>query len=477
MRTKAFSLEYSLDVGIGPTCNARSKHSPTRYRRPLPHARPRSTEPYLLHLFMSSPATDDQANPLEAQLVQLTATINNFWQKMKMADAPPADGPVVVCGISPSSETPQNDHLSAATQSRLWFTYRSGFEPIARVEGGPGPLSFLGSMIFNTIPSTTLPGVFNNQAFCTDVGWGCMIRTSQSLLANSLQSLVLGRDFIYLPEQPNALLDEILALFADDYKSPFSLHNFIRAASQLPLQVKPGEWFGPSAVSLSIKRLCDRFSSPTLPKIKVMISEGGDLYDSDIQAHFLTSTNPILLIFPIRLGIENVNEYYHDSLFQLLSTEQCVGIAGGKPSSSYYFYGYKGRELLFLDPHHLQAVSTDTSTYHTPQSRSIPLSQLDPSMLIGFAVTSLEDYAAFRDKLVGKNKILYFHKEPKRRKPPAGEDYVKVPLPHHDSDFLKDFVNVSDLASQMSAESGDRPSEQQSETENSYDVLEAADVL
>ncbi|KAJ7205880.1 hypothetical protein C8J57DRAFT_1404949 [Mycena rebaudengoi] len=36
----------------------------------------------------------------------------------------------------------------------------------------------------------------------------------------------------------------------------------------------------------------------------------------------------------------------------LYTFPQSVGIAGGRPSSSYYFVGVQGDGLFYLDPHH-----------------------------------------------------------------------------------------------------------------------------
>ena len=394
---------------------------------------------------MSSDTPEEApASALETQLLQLQTTFTQLWQKLKMPE-PPAPENVVVCGTLYLGESLTSDTLANAIQSRVWFTYRSGFQPIARAENGPGPLAFLGPMLFNAIPNTTVGGVLDNHHFTTDVGWGCMIRTSQSLLANALQAATFGRDHVYAG--PDSRLDALVALFADEYTAPFSIHNFIQVALELPLQVKPGEWFGPSAALLSIKRLCDRCAPSETPGFHVLISESCDLYDTEVEAHFARSSQPMLVLFPVRLGIDNVNAYYHSSLFQLLSLEQCVGIAGGKPSSSYYFFGFQDSELLYLDPHNLQAVSTDMETYHTTRCRSLPISALDPSMLIGLALHDLSDYSDLRALLGTTNKIVHFHKEPKRRKSAGDEDYVKVSMPELEGELIDDFVNISDQIS------------------------------
>ena len=71
------------------------------------------------------------------------------------------------------------------------MTYRTDFPPIPRGPGSKG-------RPFNS-PAAALQyagKLLSGQAgdgFSSDVGWGCMIRSAQSVLANALISLHLGR--------------------------------------------------------------------------------------------------------------------------------------------------------------------------------------------------------------------------------------------------------------------------------------------
>lgn len=370
--------------------------------------------------------------------------------------SPTPDSPIMILGRSYTDGL----EVEKGVYSRIWLTYRTGFEPIPRAADGPLPLSFVPSMIFNRNPISSaignIHGFVDNDTFTTDCGWGCMIRTSQLLLANALQTLLFGRDYVYDPESPNVHThNELVDLFQDKLDSPFSLHNFVRVAQELPLQVKPGEWFGPSAASLSIKRLCDKLqkgadttTSATLPKLKVLISESCDLYDNDIahQLDLLEARDSLLVLFPIRLGIDRTNAFYHPSLLQLLSLKQLVGIAGGKPSSSFYFFGHQGNDLLYLDPHYPQH-SADYETFHTKRILKLDVAALDPSMLVGVLINDQQDYEDFRNLVTeGKNKIIHFHPASSggRLRSVPGElgrkssDFVNI----QPSDANEDFVHV-----------------------------------
>jgi len=123
-------------------------------------------------------------------------------------------------------------------ESRIWLTYRSDFSQIAK------------SAESSLSTRTWLSQLGNNQGFTSDTGWGCMIRSAQSLLANTLQILELGRD--WRKGQHTEAERNLLSLFADDPSAPFSIHRFVKHGSEA-CGKHPGEWFGPSAAARCIK--------------------------------------------------------------------------------------------------------------------------------------------------------------------------------------------------------------------------------
>lgn len=346
----------------------------------------------------------------ESQQTRIPYGISHFWNQivtglplgdLETQNSDPLEDPVVILGKVYNSKP----DYEVVIQSQIWLTYRYGFEPIARAPDGPSPLSFAHSVLLNRSVFSNFHSLVDTEHFTNDIGWGCMIRTSQSLLANCylrlLKSDIGGGD----PAQ-------IIQMFQDNSKSPYSIHNFIQVATELPLKVKPGEWFGPNAASVSIKKLCDR-NSESAPPLKVLISESCDLYSSQIKDLLAKSSVSLLILLPVRLGIDKINPYYHKSLKQLLSVPQSVGIAGGKPSSSFYFLGYRGDELIYLNPHHPQPYgveSTDLASYHTLNYLFLSINNLDPSMLIGILITNIDDYNNFMKLCTEEqNKIVHFH--------------------------------------------------------------------
>lgn len=56
-----------------------------------------------------------------------------------------------------------------------------------------------------------------------------------------------------------------------------------------------------------------------------------------------------------------VNELYLPQLSAVLTFPQSVGIVGGRPGSSLYFLGVQGNAVMYLDPHEVQQVSSQSS--------------------------------------------------------------------------------------------------------------------
>jgi cysteine protease ATG4 len=75
-------------------------------------------------------------------------------------------------------------------ESRIWMTYRTDFIPIPRSLGKP--LSINSPAAALHYAGKLLSGQAGD-GFSSDVGWGCMIRSAQSVLANALITLHLGR--------------------------------------------------------------------------------------------------------------------------------------------------------------------------------------------------------------------------------------------------------------------------------------------
>ncbi|KAJ7494901.1 peptidase family C54-domain-containing protein [Mycena latifolia] len=189
----------------------------------------------------------------------------------------------------------------------------------------------------------------------------------------------------------------LLSWFLDAPAAPFSVHRMALAGKAAGKDV--GMWFGPSAAAGAIRTLVDAFPACGLG---VSVATDGTLYQTEVFAashspaaraalHHSTGPasshghghgharspgssahghghassghhakpetkawgdRPVLLLLGIRLGLDGVNPVYHETIKLLYTFPQSVGIAGGRPSSSYYFIGVQGDGLFYLDPHH-----------------------------------------------------------------------------------------------------------------------------
>jgi cysteine protease ATG4 len=324
--------------------------------------------------------------------------------------------------------------------SRLWFTYRTHFKPLARDDDGPSPLS-LKTLLWGQVHE------LHNDYFTTDCGWGCMIRTSQTLLANALLKLKLGSEWEYSAEGENDVHDEVVRWFIDSPEEPFSIHKIVEKGRLLAGK-KAGEWFGPSAAARSIQSLCAEYDCG----LNVYIGSGvGDIYEPDLFKVFKKegTFRPTLILLGVRLGVENINPIYWESLKSLLASGESCGISGGRPSSSHYFFGYQGDFLFYIDPHYPQPsleFDEETSkiqgieTVHTKKIRKIHISEVDPSMLIGILIQTEDEWHIWKSKIQdtdSKNTIVHIspdnsNSELMNRKPSFvvynedGDDFVDV---------------------------------------------------
>ena len=95
-----------------------------------------------------------------------------------------SEGKQAVNGESPLPDGGWPQPFLDDFESRIWMTYRSGFAPIQKSQD-PKAASV---MSFGVKLSN-----FAKSSFTSDAGFGCMIRSGQCILANTLVSLRLGR--------------------------------------------------------------------------------------------------------------------------------------------------------------------------------------------------------------------------------------------------------------------------------------------
>ncbi|KAK8653446.1 hypothetical protein V6N13_127445 [Hibiscus sabdariffa] len=276
--------------------------------------------------------------------------------------------------------------------SRILMTYRKGFDAIGDTK------------------------------ITTDASWGCMLRSSQMLVAQALLFHRLGRSWRKPSQKPfDQTYIEILHQFGDSEASAFSIHNLVESGKTYGLAA--GSWVGPYAMCRSWESLArskreeNDLDRQVLPMAVYVVSgdEDGErggapvVCIEDASRHCFEFSRhqadwtPILLLVPLVLGLDKVNPRYIPSLQATFTFPQCLGILGGKPGASTYIVGVQEENVFYLDPHDVQPVvnlssdnlEADTSSYHCDTIRHIPLDSIDPSLAIGFLCRDKDDFDDF----------------------------------------------------------------------------------
>lgn len=293
----------------------------------------------------------------------------------------------------------EQQHFRCCFASLLWFTYRRGFRP--------------------------LPG----SSLTTDSGWGCVLRSSQMLLAQGLLLHLMSPGWTWSGNQRvvkddmdlihsvndgfsssereskrsrhlswGSILDRptegtprrILRWFADNPTAPFGIHRLVELGKSSGK--KAGDWYGPS-IAAHILRKAVEASVVDLPNLVAYVAQDCTIYLQDVrklcERPLPQHWKSVLILVPVRLGGQDLNPSYITSVKKLLMLECCIGIIGGKPKHSLFFVGFQDDHLLYLDPHYCQPTVDVTKnfpleSFHCKNPRKMPFSRMDPSCTIGF---------------------------------------------------------------------------------------------
>ena len=260
------------------------------------------------------------------------------------------------------------DAYKRAFESILWLTYRRDFVPMTPYE------------------------------FSSDAGWGCMLRSAQMLLGEALQRHYNGR--LPAPMAAEADVDrlstesgklpktyvQLLTWFADapDAACRYSIHRMVQMG--MHYDKLPGEWYGPTTAAQVLRDLVNRYRKDCGESVVMYVPQEGVVYRDDVTrlcvshleeesvatreieshdgpAFFDPLLHPptvddcrewstaLLILIPLRLGLDQLNERYVPALEKTFTFPQSVGIIGGKKGHSVYFVGTQQNQLHLLDPH------------------------------------------------------------------------------------------------------------------------------
>mmetsp|Transcript_30173 Transcript_30173/g.68267 ORF Transcript_30173/g.68267 Transcript_30173/m.68267 type:complete len:628 (-) Transcript_30173:86-1969(-) len=272
-------------------------------------------------------------------------------------------------------------------QSRLWFTYRSGFSPIE-----PSNLT-------------------------SDSGWGCMLRSGQMMLAQALLHHHLRRDWRLRRDKPTPRwYGQILKLFEDHPASMFSIHRIAQTGQQFHRNI--GQWFGPDTICRVLRHIWNMNESAWPCHTAGMLFVEDHCIYRDLaenvacsrQAYSGTNCSrmaqarepcqwrPLIVVVPVRLGAsDRINPSYIPKLASYLSLPQSLGFIGGRPRHSYYFVGVRGYNAYYLDPHVTQPYQSirkniNVASFHCAHPGKMSLAHIDPSLALGFYCDDKSDF-------------------------------------------------------------------------------------
>lgn len=135
----------------------------------------------------------------------------------------------------------------------------------------------------------------------------------------------------------------------DEHRSAFSIQNIVREG--INIQRKPGDWYGPNAISIVLKRLNKRYKP--LPNFEIVVFTEGTIYLDKVAKKSNFWGSSVLIILPLRLGLSYILPEYLQCIKQFFTISQNVGIAGGRENSALYFVGFSENNLIYLDPHYV----------------------------------------------------------------------------------------------------------------------------
>lgn len=221
----------------------------------------------------------------------------------------------------------------------------------------------------------------------SDIGWGCTIRSSQMMMASILQNIYNKKDLINK--------------FIDNDKNCYSIHNFVDYGKVI-MDIKPGNWFGPNNCCHCISQ----FIKNEEQDINVYITDSFNrtIYMDEIGDLF---NKKLLLLIPMRLGLNNIQENYINDLIKMFDIENFYGIIGGKSNSSYYFIGYNDNYLYALDPHFVNRYD-DRDKYNTDTPIKVNINELCPTMALGFLFNNKNEYYDMLNKYIHTNFNLFY---------------------------------------------------------------------
>ena len=285
----------------------------------------------------------------------------------------------------------------------------------------------------------------------SDCGWGCMIRSSQMLLARAIYKILKTQGIKNkierkiktiqyfldnpipkenIPQQLIPYKNKLLGKNTNKNEtiikgifSPFS----IRMISNLGeiFKKSAGEWFSDvnlpliyNIINSELKVIPDLKIYPFLSNIilKDIINDSFELINDDNnnnnEENILLYDNKKyafkkmgLIFVSIRIGLYTISPEYFPKLNELFSCKEYLGFIGGRNFQASYFIGYTNNSILYIDPHYAQNTVdnvnniNDIVSYNVKEIFQLQYKSLQTAMTLGFLFRNLEEFKDLKNFL------------------------------------------------------------------------------
>ena len=121
-----------------------------------------------------------------------------------------------------------------------------------------------------------------------------------------------------------------------------------------------------------------------------------------------------IIFISVRHGLHNLNEDLFNEVLKIFDIKTNIGLIGGKNSRAFYFIGKCENNLIFLDPHYVQATiplnilgtNQIEESYKPNDIYYMDISELSPSFSIGFAIKDIKDFKLFMEKMTSEDYFI-----------------------------------------------------------------------